>query len=268
MKVEYLERIAGIKKAFTHALMSKAASVIAKKIDLKTDIQLVSFTFDDAPVSAFTSGGKILETYGYRGTYYVSGGLLGRALAVGQVPEIDIIRDFHGRGHEIGNHTYDHLDCTKAGIFGIMKSVRRNRRMLPGLMSCSFAYPYGAVDIRARVAVRLCMTSARGISFGINRNTIDLTHLKGVRIYDREGMDRCLELVAQCATQGGWLIFYTHDVCKKPSDFGCTPEQLTRLVQAVHDNKLVVRTVGGALDLIENTVWKTSVSEKRGHCGQ
>ncbi len=241
-----------MKNEFTHALMSKVASIAGKKINLKAGVRLVSFTFDDAPISAFTNGGNILERYGYRGTYYISGGLLGRSTAVGQVPDIDTIRDFCGRGHEIGNHTYDHLDCKKAGVLEIVKSISRNRNMLAGSMSRSFAYPYGAVDIRARAVVRLCTTSARGISFGINRNIIDLTHLKAARVYDREGIDNCLELVTECANQGGWLIFYTHDVCDKPSDFGCTPEQLIRLVRAVHDSKLTVAIIGKALQLIEN----------------
>lgn len=232
-------------------IWSKVASVTAKKIDLETVVPVVSFTFDDAPLSAFTNGGKILETYGYRGTHYVSGGLIGRPTVVGQVADLDTIRNFYGRGHEIGNHTYDHLDCTKAGFLGIVGSISRNRRMLAEGMSGSFAYPYGAVDARARVVVRLCTTSARGISFGINRNVIDLMHLKAAQVYDRRGIDMCLDLVDECAGEGGWLIFYTHDVCDEPSDFGCTPEQLTRLVRTVHDNKLTVATVGKALQLIE-----------------
>lgn len=232
-------------------IWSKLVSFTAKKIELETVIPVVSFTFDDAPLSAFTNGGKILETYGYRGTFYVSGGLIGRPTVLGQVADLDTIRNFYGRGHEIGNHTYDHLDCKKAGFLGIVRSISQNRTMLGGGMSGSFAYPYGAVDARVRVAVRLCTTSARGISFGINRNVIDLMHLKAAQVYDRRGIDMCLDLVDECAGEGGWLIFYTHDVCDEPSDFGCTPEQFTRLVRAVKEKELIVEPVGRALQLIE-----------------
>ena len=75
-------------------------------------------------------------------------------------------------------------------------------------------------------------------------------YLEAVRIYDRLGMEKCLELVSECATEGGWLIFYTHDVCDEPSDYGCTPDQLTELVQAVFRENLPVLTVQKAVNLI------------------
>jgi peptidoglycan/xylan/chitin deacetylase (PgdA/CDA1 family) len=37
---------------------------------------MVSFTFDDAPVSAATRGAGMLEEYDARGTFYISGGLV------------------------------------------------------------------------------------------------------------------------------------------------------------------------------------------------
>jgi peptidoglycan/xylan/chitin deacetylase (PgdA/CDA1 family) len=192
-----------------------------------------------------------LEAHGYRGTYYISSGLIGSPTAVGQVPSLDTIKDFHGRGHEIGNHTYEHLDCRKEGFWSIVGSVRRNSKVLAEVMSGSFAYPYGSVDARVRIAARLCATSARGTSFGINRNIVDLMHLRAARVYDRCGIDNCLDLVKECSEEGGWLIFYTHDVCDEPSEFGCTPEQLTRLVESVSNNKLAVATVVKSLQLIE-----------------
>jgi peptidoglycan/xylan/chitin deacetylase (PgdA/CDA1 family) len=221
------------------------------KIKLKNTPAIVSFTYDDAPLSAFTNGGKILEAYGYRGTYYISSGLIGSLTSVGRVADLDTIRDYFIRGHEIGNHTYDHLHCHKSGFWQILRSIGRNRRKLKGIISSSFAYPYGAVDCKTRIATSLLSTSARGISFGINRNAIDRLHLKAARIYNRDAEDRCVDLINECATRGGWLIFYTHDVCEKPSEYGCNPERLHRIVRAVSDHKLRVATVGKAFRLIE-----------------
>ena len=42
---------------------------------------MVSFTFDDLPKSAVTTGAGMLEAHGARGTFYVSGGLVGAARA-------------------------------------------------------------------------------------------------------------------------------------------------------------------------------------------
>ena len=42
---------------------------------------MVCFTFDDLPKSAVTTGADLLEAHGARGTFYVSGGLVGGRLA-------------------------------------------------------------------------------------------------------------------------------------------------------------------------------------------
>ena len=232
-------------------IWDRLESIIGKKINCRSVQPVISFTFDDAPLSAFTNGGNILEQYGFRGTYYVSAGLFQEMTAVGRLADLNTISAFCERGHEIGNHTYEHLNCRKAGLLSIVRSIHRNREVLAGIMSSSFAYPYGDADAKTRIAVGLCTSSARGISFGINRNVIDLLNLKAVRAYEREGTDTCMSMVNECAEQGGWLIFYTHDVCDNPSDFGCTPEQLIRIVRAVSDNNLTVMTIGKALKSIE-----------------
>ena len=238
-----------MKNAFIQKILSKSVKLTAQKINIGTDA-MISFTFDDAPLSAFTNGAKILEAYGYRGTFYVSGGLAGRDTSVGRLPDLDMIKRFYERGHEIGNHTYDHLDCQKARFWEVLRSIRLNRKVCSGWMSGSFAYPYGATNNATQFTIGACTTSARGISSGINKNDIDIRQLKAVRIYNIEGIGRCLSLVNECAVQGGWLIFYTHDVCDTPSDFGCTPEQLRQLVHAVYDQQLHVATIDRARRLL------------------
>lgn len=211
---------------------------------------MVSFTFDDAPLSSFVNGGKILEKNNFRGTYYISAGLIGSSSEVGKLADLQTITNFYRNGHEIANHTYSHINCAESNTTSMVRSIRKNRNALDGIMSNNFSYPYGAVDVSSRCAARFCSSSARGIWFGINRGVIDLMYLKAVKIYSRMGIERCLELVSECATQGGWLIFYTHDVCEKPSDYGCTPDQLTELVQAVSCKRLPVLTVQNAMNII------------------
>ncbi|OGR10834.1 MAG: hypothetical protein A2277_18050 [Desulfobacterales bacterium RIFOXYA12_FULL_46_15] len=211
---------------------------------------IISFTFDDAPVSSFTMGGKILEDNGFRGTYYIAAELLERLTEIGQIAGLKTITEFRKRGHEIANHTYGHINCEKSGPVRVIRSIQENRKMLDGIVSSNFSYPFGAIDSQARFATRLCSTSARGISPGINRGIINLMDLKAVRIYSRSGIDRCLGLVRECAALGGWLIFYTHDVCDSPSDFGCTPEQFREVVAAASNRKISVLTVQKAMEIL------------------
>ena len=54
-----------------------AMHVPVERYRLNNATPMVSFTFDDIPKSAATTGAGILEDHGARGTFYVSGGLVG-----------------------------------------------------------------------------------------------------------------------------------------------------------------------------------------------
>ena len=94
---------------------------------------MVSFTFDDAPISAATTGADMLEEFDARGTYYVSGGLAdtwsGNWTNAGAA---DIVR-LHRKGHEIACHTYSHIRTTDVGAKAMAAEIERNRRYLQGL---------------------------------------------------------------------------------------------------------------------------------------
>src|SRR3954466_1234050 len=75
---------------------------------LRNDTPMVSFTFDDIPRSAATMGAKLLEAHEARGTFYVSGGLVGTKSADWTVVAAEDVVDLHRNGHEIGCHTLSH----------------------------------------------------------------------------------------------------------------------------------------------------------------
>ena len=75
---------------------------------LLNETPMVSFTFDDIPKSAATTGAKLLEEHDARGTFYVSGGLVGTASSDWAAVDAQDIVDLHRNGHEIGCHTFSH----------------------------------------------------------------------------------------------------------------------------------------------------------------
>jgi len=231
-------------------LFSNIGRILQKRVRVDSRFAMVSFTFDDAPISSFVNGGRILEQYGYRGTYYVCAGLFRIRSEVGRIAGLETLIDFKRRGHEIANHTYSHIDCKNSCPLNVIRSVRKNRRKLEGIVSRNFSYPYGSTNLAARFSARLYSSSARGISFGINKENIEMMNLKSNRIYDRLGIESGLKLVDECSNEGGWLIFYTHDVCNDPSDYGCTPEQFRKVVQSVNKKGLMVWPVQNAVEKI------------------
>jgi hypothetical protein len=61
---------------------------------------------------------------------------------------------------------------------------------------------------------------------------------------DREGIERAFE---EAAANGGWLIFYSHDVVEKPSPCGCTPLLLRQALEAASRRKMPIVSVAEAL---------------------
>ncbi len=97
-----------------------ARHLFAAPMQLKGGQPMVSFTFDDIPVSAATVGAPMLEEFGGLGTFYVAGGLVNRRTDQGDGVDPDGIVKLRRSGHEIACHTFSHqraidLDATTHG---------------------------------------------------------------------------------------------------------------------------------------------------------
>src|ERR1700760_1259381 len=96
-------RWAAAKLRVSHRL---AMHVPVERFRLRNATPMVSFTFDDIPKSAATTGAKILEDHNARGTFYVSGSLVGAIEADWAAVDAPDIVALHRNGHEIGCHTF------------------------------------------------------------------------------------------------------------------------------------------------------------------
>jgi len=211
---------------------------------------VVSFTFDDFPKSALSTGGSILERYGGRGTYYASMNLARTHRVVGPMFDDEDIRSAHHAGHEIACHTYTHLDCGSAARSLIQAEICHNAAALSsvieGFAATNFAYPHGRVSPTAKRVLGPRFSSCRGVREGINHGIIDLADLRAMPVYASDFDElEIRRLIDRNRAVGGWSIFYTHDVVDAPSPYGCRPEQLEAIVAyaARHATILTVRDV-------------------------
>lgn len=196
------------------------------------DHPLISFSFDDAPVSAVQAGAEALQAHGVRGTYYVCAGLDGRHGHMGDYAEARDYADLSARGHEVACHTFSHLDCGKASGPQIIADVDRNIHALyeVGLETRHFAYPYGDVSPDAKQVLQGRFGSLRALHPGLIRQGVDLNQLPAVGIEGANGEARAAAWIDRAIARKAWLILYTHDVRPDASDWGCTPEAFDRLV--------------------------------------
>jgi peptidoglycan/xylan/chitin deacetylase (PgdA/CDA1 family) len=206
-------------------------------VPIRAQVPIISFTFDDAPNTAFTTGGEILRSQGARATFFVSLGLLGSQTESGVIALREDLVCAAAEGHELGCHTFDHLDTWETSTKKFVESVEENGRALseiiPGAKFRTFAYPKSEPKPSVKCRLEKFFICCRGGGQTFNAGMTDLNLLKSFFLDRRNKVEMSVvrELIDLNTQSGGWLIFATHDVADKPSRYGCTPEFFTGVVQ-------------------------------------
>lgn len=229
----------------------------SKQIAITLPHPVVTFTFDDAPISAFVDGGEILAKHGFGGTFYIS-------LSLMNGPDLETrftsehLRRVLAQKSELGCHTYGHIDLAKINADEGIADIQRNQeilnKLLPGIQFKNFSYPFGSQTRPIKKFASTNFRSARGIDEGINTQKTDLCNLKTVKLYEgKYPLEYIFEKISDAEKNNGWLIFYTHDVEDKYTDWGCSPAYFEAVVQECSKRGITVTTINEALNLVENT---------------
>ncbi len=236
----------------------KASRYLSKRLrrnllPLRGDTGVVSFTFDDAPMSACTEGAAVLERLGVRGTFYVAGGLTGRAEEGRACHDIEALRRLLAAGHQLGCHSWSHVRVDRIGSAKRRDEFDRSAAFLADLgvdlKTLDFAYPFGAVGLGAKFDCATRFRSSRATGGGAHVGEADLNALRTHRFYRSEpdGVSYAARL-AETAGRRGWLVVNTHEVEADPGPHGCTPQALESAVAQALAAGCKVLTVGAALD--------------------
>jgi peptidoglycan/xylan/chitin deacetylase (PgdA/CDA1 family) len=205
----------------------------------------VSFSFDDFPASAAREGAAIVEGFDARATYYVA---MSMAAGACGFSGDDLTRVVEG-GHELGCHTYSHLDCLPAADALLLADIERNAKEAGALVGAAplrhFAYPFGRIHPQQKALLAKRFATQRSIFPGVHRGTVDLRLLRANKLYSAGPfVDRALSAVDRVAQRGGWVVFFTHDVSRRPSAYGVTPYDLAHVVERAARAGLTIAPVG------------------------
>jgi peptidoglycan/xylan/chitin deacetylase (PgdA/CDA1 family) len=201
-----------------------------RDFQLRQRVPYISFTFDDFPRSALIAGGDILVRHNVRGTYFVSLKMADSDSPSGPIAHREDIPSLLATGHELGCHTYDHLDGRRATAKAFEQSLTANQRALESIVPEArlrvFAYPLNGPNVTVKRTVGRRFVACRGGGQTINSGRVDLNLLRAFFLDRRTGSDlRVVEdVIRRNAETGGWLIFATHDVASAPSPYGCDPD--------------------------------------------
>jgi Predicted xylanase/chitin deacetylase len=199
-------------------------------------VPVVSFTFDDFPKSALRVGGSILGQMGLAGTYYASLGLMGLNEASGAMFTFGDLEALREQGHELGCHTFGHCHSWETESTAFENSIRENQRalgsLLPGASFRTFSYPISVPRPQTKRMVAKYFACCRGGGQVFNAGSADLNCLSAFFLEKVRGdADAVKRVIDQNQQARGWLIFATHDICRAPSPYGCTPEFFEEIVR-------------------------------------
>ena len=241
-------------QTLAHRFSRKAARYYrSKPFTLRNPAPMVSVTFDDVPNSAYRNGAAILEEFGWRGTFYVASGTCGARDEFWDVISRDEVSALHRNGHEIGCHTFSHVDITPLDSATLENEVNRNRETLRALCDdiaiTNFCFPFGKTSLARKLQLQKRFDTCRGIYEGVNAGTVDLAMLRVIELYDRTlSPEKLRAVLRETRERNGWLIFYTHDVTGDPSWIGCSPTRMRETLGAVREAGFDCLTMRDALE--------------------
>lgn len=232
---------------------SMARIVPVRAFRWRSEQPVVSFTFDDFPVSAAQNGAAILEQADARGTFYAASSMLGASAAYWDLANADDVLRLAAKGHEIGLHTHTHTPLWALSGDGISREVALNEQALQAIAHTArlrnFAYPYGLTTMAAKWHIGAHMRSSRSVERGLNHGVVDLDYLRCVELADARlspcELQRWLE---KARDSRSWLIFATHDVSPAPSPYGTSLDLLREAVSKAVEMGFRVLTIDEALD--------------------
>lgn len=228
------------------------ARLPVKMVQSKLQKPIASITFDDFPHSAWRVGGKILAKHNAKATYYAVGEFCGKTIdGLAQFEEKDL-HEIIAAGHEIASHTFDHNRVYSHSNAEIVDFERKNQEFFDKALGdyplSNFAYPYGEISPRTKMAYSEIFATSRGIRDGINGKWIDLAQLKAIGIekrhYDKARID---DFIFQAIEAKAWIIFFTHDIDDNPSPYGATLKMLDDTLQTIVDKGIEIKTIKAAL---------------------
>jgi peptidoglycan/xylan/chitin deacetylase (PgdA/CDA1 family) len=177
--------------------------------------------------------------------------MCGKNSSVGKIASFQQISKLIEGGHELGCHTYSHVDAWTEPYGDFEKSLDLNesafKKEFPTVILSSFAYPKGSATGKVKKIIEKRFVTGRGIYWGINVKKVDANLLNACELYCRgkesSVYKRCIQTIDRCIREKGWSIFFTHDISDSPGPFGCTHEVLHSLIEYCINNGVAVKPV-------------------------
>ena len=258
----------GISDSLYRRIGRKFIPLFSKRmLRFELDQPIISISFDDFPKSVMENALPLLDKYGWKASFYVASGLVNTTNHLGlHFNQNDLARLQQG-GHEIGCHTYNHLNITEISTSRLTDELKANARAAKNLGITTplraFAYPFGETSISRKAKLSHEFSSLRGIMRGVHYGKVDLNQIKSVPIYTGPDMAQTHRFIKNLTRKPGWLTLFTHDVRENPSEWGCTPQDFEKTLALIHESGAKVMPIQKTVDFLAEAHGKNTKSNLR-----
>jgi len=215
---------------------------------------IVSFSFDDCPKSVILNGLAPMEAEGWRSTLYIAGGLIGTRNHHGEQMSWQDVRDAQKAGHEIGCHSFSHVDGTQISLTDMEADLMRNNNIFEreGIQSsATYAYPYGQMTANLKADLGQVFNGLRGIKPGVMRKCVDLNEINSTALFTGKRVKSAIKQIHSLKNKPGWMTLFTHDIRDNSSEWGCTKEEFLAVIEAVKSVDAIVLPVNEAISYLK-----------------
>gem|GEM_PF-3416708 len=211
---------------------------------------LVTMCYDHQLSSVYENAFPVHKAYGYPGVNYVCTSSVGAegTMTVTQLKEME------SAGWETASHSANHLHFKDLGEKEIRDQLARSKLWLKqqGLTGENFAYPFRFSGAPNPLVQEYYNSGATSYDKEINVRPVNPYRL--CRYYlQNPGEEEIKEVLDKTVAEGGWVIFYTHNVYKSgqiPDSKSINQDTLKFLFDEVAKRNLQVVTVKQGLRLM------------------
>jgi len=219
---------------------------------------ILTFTFDDAPVTQYTNAVPILAKYNFSATTYVPTDFIGNIddkLNLEQLKEMEYVY-----GWDVSLHSLTHFDLARKGVDSRIENqiVKSKQFLIDNGFSKGvehFAYPFGTFDNDFTMElVKKHYKSARGVRGNIETlPPADDYRLRVFYVFSDTNPDDVLNRVDKAIENGDWIILVNHGIVDSNADKKhgkYLKSKFEKIVEGVYNSGIKVMTVSEVYEQI------------------
>jgi peptidoglycan/xylan/chitin deacetylase (PgdA/CDA1 family) len=213
---------------------------------------LVTFWFDDAWLSQYTTAFPILKSYNYPASLAVPTNAVGwdEYMSWAQIRRLSF------NGWEIASHSRSH-ECDLANLDAgkIENEIHGSQQDLAdqGYDASIYVTPCGVDTPELISAIKNYYVALRTTNSGINPLPLKDTYSLMIHeVGPATNVNEVKEWIQEAKTQKSWLILMFHKIDMTNQDYTTTPEIFTQIVIEVKDSQLDVVTPSQVMNIVVN----------------